>query len=57
MSGRLFLYILITTLITVLVWIGTEALKSNSNVQITPELQQAMEPVNPNFDQSLINDL
>jgi hypothetical protein len=57
MSGKQFLYIIIATLITVLVWAGVDLYHSRNKVEISPELQQIMEPVNPNFDQNLINDL
>ncbi len=57
MSGKYFLYIIIATLITVLLWFGVDIIHSRSKVEISPEVQQLLEPVNPNFDQNLINDL
>lgn len=57
MSGKQFLYIIIATLITVLVWFGVDIYRFQSTVQISPEIQQILEPVNPNFDATLINDL
>lgn len=57
MSGKQFLYIIIATLITVLIWFGIDIYRSKTTVQISPEIQQVLEPVNPNFDQNLINDL
>lgn len=57
MSGKQFLYIIIATLITVLIWFGVDIYLAKTTVQISPEIQQVLEPVNPNFDQNLINDL
>lgn len=57
MSGRYFLYIIIATLITVLIWFGVDIYRSRTKVQISPEVKQLLEPVNPNFDQRLINEL
>lgn len=57
MTGKHFLYIVIITLITVLIWFGLDIVHSRSKVQVKPEVQQLMTPVNPNFDTNLINDL
>lgn len=57
MSGRQFLYIIIATFITVLIWFGVDIIHSRSKVEISPEIQKLLEPVNPNFDQTLINGL
>lgn len=57
MSGKHFLYIVIATLITILIWFGLEIKHSNSKVQITPEVTQLTEPINPNFDLNNLNDL
>lgn len=57
MSGKQFLYIIIATLITILIWFGVDIYHSRTKVQILPEIQQILEPVNPNFDTSIINDL
>lgn len=57
MSGKHFLYIVIATLITVLIWFGLEIKHSRSKVQVAPEVQHLIEPVNPNFDPNIINDL
>lgn len=57
MSGKYFLYIIIATLITVLIWFGVDIYRSQNKVRVSPEIKQLLEPVNPNFDQNLINDL
>lgn len=57
MSGRYFLYVVIATFITVLIWFGMEIKHSQSKNQVAPEVQQLLEPLNPNFDTGVINDL
>lgn len=57
MSGKHFLYIIIATLITVLIWFGVDIYRSRTKIQVSPEIQQLLEPVDPNFDQNIINDL
>lgn len=57
MSGKHFLYIVIATFITVLIWFGMEIKHSSSKIQVAPEVQQLTEPINPNFDLGNINDL
>lgn len=57
MSGKQFLYIVIATFITVLIWFGLEIAHSRSKVQIAPEVLQLTTPINPNFDVNSLNDL
>jgi len=57
MSGKYFLYIVIATFITVLVWFGMEIAHSQQKNQISPDVKALSEPINPNFDVNLINDL
>lgn len=57
MSGKQFLYIVIATFITVLIWFGLDIVHSRSKVQVSPEVQQLIEPVNPNFDLKSLDDL
>lgn len=57
MSGKHFLYIIIATLITILIWFGLDIKHSRSKVKVAPEVQQLMAPINPNFDPKIINDL
>lgn len=57
MSGKHFLYIVIATFITVVIWFGMEIKHSQSKNQVAPEVQQLLIPVNPNFNTSQINDL
>lgn len=57
MSGKHFFYIIVATLITVLLWFALDIIHARSKIQISPEVQQTLEPVNPNFDSKLLNDL
>lgn len=57
MSGKQFLYIIMATFITVVIWVTLDIIHSRSEVQIAPEINQILEPVNPNFDQEIINGL
>ncbi|MDD2822657.1 MAG: hypothetical protein PHQ59_01115 [Candidatus Daviesbacteria bacterium] len=57
MSGKYFLYIVIATFITALIWLTTEVIHSQRKNQISPEVQSLTEPINPNFDIKVINDL
>lgn len=57
MSGRQFLYILIATLITVVIWVGLDILHARSQSDISSQVQEVLEPINPNFDQEVIDSL
>lgn len=57
MQGKHFLYILIATFITIVIWVGVDIIHSKSTVQIPPETKELLEPLTPNFDQEVINEL
>lgn len=57
MSGKQLLYIVIFTFLVTLVWVTSNIMHSQSEVQIPPETKQLMEPVNSTFDQETINTL
>lgn len=57
MTGKQFLYITVATFITIVAWVVVDIIHSRSNVQPPPEVQQLLEPLNPNFDQEVINSL
>lgn len=57
MSGKQFLYIVIATFITVIIWFALEIKHASLEVTTPPDIQQLLQPVNPNFDQKTINDL
>lgn len=55
MTSKQFLYIIIATFITVIAWVVLDIIHSRSEVQIPTEVNQLLEPVNPQFDQEAIN--
>ncbi|MDO8498705.1 MAG: hypothetical protein Q7S44_02880 [bacterium] len=57
MRGKQFLYIVIATFVTVIIWVTLDILHSRAAVQTPPEIKQVLEPINPNFDQDAINKL
>lgn len=54
MTGRQFLFILILTCITVIIWVVLDIIQSRATVTPNPEIQQLLEPISPNFDISSI---
>lgn len=57
MTGKQFLYIVIATFITALIWVATDVIHTKNNVTIPPETQSLMEPINPQLDTSPVDDL
>lgn len=57
MSSRQFLYIVIATFITAMIWVVLDIIHANSQVQTPPEVQALLEPVNPQIDQETIDGL
>lgn len=57
MSGRQFLYILIATLITVLLWITSDILHTRSQTDVSTPVQDVLDPVDTTFDQEVIDNL
>lgn len=49
-SNKELLILFILATIACLVWVATDIYRTNSSVKITPQLQKALEPVNPSFD-------
>ncbi|MDO8570028.1 MAG: hypothetical protein Q7R97_00395 [Candidatus Daviesbacteria bacterium] len=52
MTGKQVLFILIFTFITVIIWVTLDIIQSRANIAPTPEVQQLLEPISPNFDTS-----
>src|ERR1700731_4779064 len=52
---RNFLAILLFTFLVVVTWVTSNILHTKSAVPITSELEQALLPINPNFDQSTLD--
>lgn len=57
MTGKNFLYIVIATFITIMVWVVVDIIHQNSSVQIPAEITDLIKPINPNFDSEVINAL
>lgn len=57
MTGRQVLLIVIATFITAIIWVVVDILHSRSQVQIPAQTQQLIEPIDPNFDQEVLNGL
>lgn len=57
MNSRQFLYLIVATCITALVWVILDILHSRAQVQPPPEIQKMIEPISPTFDQEIINEL
>lgn len=57
MFSKRFLYITIFTFITVAIWITFDILHSKSQVTIPAETQQLIEPISPEFDTEVLNNL
>lgn len=52
MTKKQFFIIVIITFITVCVWVISDIVHSRSQVALPPELQEVLEPIDPNFDLS-----
>ncbi|MBI4037267.1 hypothetical protein HY385_02490 [Candidatus Daviesbacteria bacterium] len=57
MTSKQFLYILIATFITIIIWVTVDIIHSRAKVQPAPEVRELLEPISPNFDQEIINKL
>ena len=55
MDRKSFLIISIATFITVISWVVFDVLHTRAEVEIPPETQEVIQPINPNFDQEAIN--
>lgn len=54
MSKKQWLVIAILTFITVCAWVVFNILHARSEVEISPKLQEAIEPLNADFDTSVV---
>lgn len=57
MTSKQFLYIVIITVVTILAWVVLDILHARSSIEISSEVQQLIEPINPKLDQEAINEL
>lgn len=54
MSKKELVILLGITCFVVMVWIISDILHSKARVEVSPSLQQALEPINPEFDQEIL---
>lgn len=52
MTGKQIFYIALATFITIVAWVIFDIIHSKSEVQPDPQVQQLLEPIDPNFDTS-----
>lgn len=57
MSPKQFLYIIIATFATIMIWVVVDIIHARSQVQIPAEVQELLKPVSPQIDEEVINDL
>lgn len=57
MNGRQFLYIIIATFIAIVVWVTFDIVREQMKTTTSPEAQQLLTPISPDFDQEVINGL
>ena len=57
MIKKEFAFLLIVTCAVVLFWVVTNILHDRSNVTLPPELQKAMQPISPNFNQETLDEI
>ncbi|MBI2011394.1 hypothetical protein HYS91_01365 [Candidatus Daviesbacteria bacterium] len=54
MNKKELLVLSLVTFLVFIVWISTDIYRTKSNIEISPKLQQALEPLNPNFDKTFL---
>ncbi len=54
-SNKELLVLVILAAIICLVWVATDIYRTQSSVEISPALKEALEPINPNFDAQTLN--
>ena len=54
MGKKELLIIVIATFITLVAWVFFDIIHTRSNVEISSQLQEVIEPINPNFDPEAI---
>ena len=55
MTGKQVLFIAIATFITVIIWVTSDIYHSRKQVTTPPEVQQLLEPIEPNFDKQALD--
>lgn len=57
MSRKEFIVVLIITFIVVIIWIIADIIHTQPSVTKDPKIDKLIEPLNPNFDESVTNQL
>lgn len=57
MSSKQLLFVVIATSITIIIWVIADIVHSRSQVKIPDQVQQLLEPIDPNFDKAGIDGL
>ncbi len=55
MNRKEFIIILIVTFFVIMVWIVAEIIHTKPSVEVDPKIQGLIEPINPNFDQTILD--
>lgn len=48
------LIITVVTFLTIVIWVASDIFHARSQTQVSPKIQQVIEPINPNFDLSAL---
>ena len=54
MTKKELLILFIVTFVVIMIWIAADIYRSQSSVSISPKLKQALEPIDPKFDQETL---
>lgn len=57
MTNKQFLYLAIATFITVVIWVTLDLIHSQANKQIPSDINKIMEPISPDFDKEVLNEI
>lgn len=54
MKGNRFLYLVIITFATIMIWVALDIIHANRQVQIPEEVKKLIEPINPRIDEDAL---
>lgn len=55
MTKNQFIFVLLVTFTVIVIWIVADIIHTKPSVPVDPKLQNLLDPVNPNFDNSALN--
>ncbi len=55
MTKNQFIFVLLATFIVIVVWIVADIIHTKPSVPVDPKLENLLDPVNPSFDNSVLN--